>query len=276
MPFILLIPAVVFFSLFTIWPLFTVFKLSLYQTNFITTTFVGLQNYIDSFFNEMFVQAIKNSWMYIILMVIGMTTSSITIALMVAKLNKKWQDTSRILLYIPVLSGGIIIAQVWRWIFSMDGVVNWLLSLFNLEPVNWFGQGITAIPVIVFIVVVASIGSYVIILLASILSIDRSIFEAAMIDGASNRQIKRLITIPLLMPTILLIALLSMIGSLQIFEIIFVLCPQVYAYTPTFSIYTVGFKFSKWGLASAQSVILMVITVILSIIKSKVEKYNDK
>jgi len=191
---------------------------------------------------------------------------------MIFKLTKKWHDISRILLYIPVLSGGIIIAQVWRWIFSSDGIINWFLSLFNLPAINWFAQGLTSIPIVVMVVIVSSFGSYVIIILSSLTSIDKGIFEAAMIDGANARQIRNKITLPLLAPTIALVGLLSMIASMQIFETIYALVPQEYAYTPTFSIYTLGFKNSKWGMASAQSVILLLITVGLSILKRKVEK----
>lgn len=274
MKFLLLLPSLVFFILFTVWPIVEVFRLSLFNTNFITSRFVGIQNYIDTFQNELFQQSLLNGIFYILLMVIGTTTISLLISLLVANLNKRWQDSTRILLYIPVLAGGVIIAQVWRWIFSSDGVVNWLLSLFGLGPIFWFSQGATAIPVVVFIVVLSSFGSYVIIFLASILSIDKSIFEAARIDGASDGQIRRLITIPILTPTIILVSLLAMIGALQIVETIMTLAPQSFAATPTYAIYMNGFKNSKWGMASAQSVILLLITVGLSILKRKVENRN--
>ena len=271
-PYLFLIPSFIFFILFSVWPIIEVLRLSFYQTNFITSTFVGLQNYIDSFQNEMFLSAMRNSFWYVILMVSGITFSSLFIALTVSNLSKKWQDTSRILIYVPVLSGGIIIAQVWKWVFSTEGVANWLLGLFGIDPVFWFSQGSTAIPVVVFVVVMASIGTYMIIFLASILSIDKGIFEAARIDGASKSQIKWMITIPILTPTIILVSLLAMIASLQVIETVMALVPQTYAFTPAFSIYTLGFKFSKWGMASAQSIILLVITVMLSILKKRIEE----
>ena len=272
MIFFLLLPSLIFFLLFTVWPIIEVFRLSLFSTNFIVTNFVGLQNYIDTFKNETFVQSLYNGGYYLVLMVVGITGVSLFMSLFISNLNKKWQDTTRILIYIPVLSGGIIIAQVWKWVFSNEGVANWFLSLFGIDKVFWFSQGITAIPVIVFIVVLASLGSYIIIFLSSILSIDYTIFEAARIDGATDRQIRRYIIIPILIPTIILVSLLAMIASLQIVETIMVLAPQIYAATPTYAVYMNGFKFSKWGMASAQSVILLIITIGLSLIKRKVEK----
>jgi ABC-type sugar transport system permease subunit len=113
-------------------------------------------------------------------------------------------------------------------------------------------------------------------LLAALTSIDKSIYEAAKIDGASDFQIKIKIILPLIKSTIALIYLLSMIASLQIFEYIYALVPQQYAATITYNIYVTGFKNSKWGLASAQAVILMVITFILSYFQRKIGNESNK
>lgn len=272
MVFLLLLPTLVFYTIFTVWPIIKVIQLSFYETNFITSNFVGLQNYINLLTDQTFLQTMKNSVWYVVFMVLGQLFMSTTVALAVSKLNKKWQDISRILLYIPVLGAGIITAQVWRWIFSIDGLANWLLSLVGLQKLNWFSSTFPAIPTVVFIAVISSFGSNVIILLASILSIDTSIFEAAKMDGAHNRQIQWYITLPMIKSTIIMIALLSMINAMQIFETIYALAPYEYAATPTYSIYVQAFKNSHWGLASAQGVLLLIFTVILSLFKRRVEE----
>ena len=174
-------------------------------------------------------------------------------------------------MYIPVLSAGIIIAQIWKFVFHPSGPMNWILSLVGQDPINWFGQGITAVPIVSLVVVISSFGSNVIILFASILSVDKSIIESARIDGASDRRIKWSILVPIIRPTILMVILLVSINALQIFETIYVLAPQSFSATLTFHIYRTGFQFSKYGMASAQAVILLAITLILSIIKKKVE-----
>lgn len=268
---ILLLPAVLLFLVFTVWPIVKVIQLSLYQTNFIRVSFVGLQNYIQSFQNEDFLQAIINSIFYVIFMVLGHVGLSLLVSMAMFKLSKKWQDISRIAVYIPVLSAGIIIAQIWKFVFHPNGPVNWVLSLMGKDPINWFGQGITAIPIVCLVVVISSFGSNVIILFSSLLSIDKSIIESARIDGASDRKIKWCILIPIIRPTILMVILLVSINALQIFETIYVLAPQSFSATLTFHIYRTGFQFSKYGMASAQAVILLAITLILSIIKKKVE-----
>ncbi len=276
MKYLLLAPTLVFFLLFTLWPIIKVIEMSFYQTNFIVTRFVGLQNYVDLFNNEAFIQSIKNSLLYITILPLLNVIVSVSITFLIADLSKKWQDISKILIYIPVLGGGIILAQVWRWVFAIDGLMNWILSLFHIAPVYWFGNSVTSIVVICVIVVIASFGGYIIMLLAALTSIDKSIYEAAKIDGASDFQIKIKIILPLIKSTIALIYLLSMIASLQIFEYIYALVPQQYAATITYNIYVTGFKNSKWGLASAQAVILMVITFILSYFQRKIGNESNK
>ena len=276
MKYLLLAPTLVFFLLFTLWPIIKVIEMSFYQTNFIVTRFVGLQNYVDLFNNEAFIQSIKNSLLYITILPLLNVIVSVSITFLIADLSKKWQDISKILIYIPVLGGGIILAQVWRWVFAIDGLMNWVLSLFNIAPIYWFGDGYISITIICIIVVTTTFGGYVIILLASLTSIDKSIYEAARMDGASNFQIKMKIVLPLIKSTIALVYLLSMIASLQVFEYIYALVPQQYAATITYNIYVTGFKNSKWGLASAQAVILMIITFILSYLQRRISNESNK
>ena len=205
MKYFLLMPTLIFFLLFTLWPIIKVIEMSFYQTNFIVTRFVGLQNYVDLFNNEAFIQSIKNSLLYITILPLLNVIVSVSITFLIADLSKKWQDISKILIYIPVLGGGIILAQVWRWVFAIDGLMNWILSLFHIAPVYWFGNSVTSIVVICVIVVIASFGGYIIMLLAALTSIDKSIYEAAKIDGASDFQIKIKIILPLIKSTIALI-----------------------------------------------------------------------
>jgi multiple sugar transport system permease protein len=272
---ILLLPAVIFFLLFTLWPLGEVIYLSLLKTNFITTSFIGFQNYIDLFSDTVFIQSFFNSIFYALLLVPGQIILSLVVSLSIYNLSKKWQDISRIIFYIPVLAGGIILASIWKWIFHVDGLINYLLGFLSIGKVFFFSQGITAIPVISFIVIITSFGSYVIIVIANILSIDKTIFEAAKIDGANQIQIDLFIIIPMIKKTIQLIGLLSIIAAFQIFENIYALCPQSYAATMTYEIYRTSFKNSKYGLASAMSIVLLIIILIISLIKRSIERENE-
>lgn len=244
------------------------------KTNFITTKFIGFDNYFNAFTDSNFIISILNSLFYCILMVPGQLFLGLGSAFLIFKLSKKWQDVSRIIFYIPVLAAGIIIAQIWRWIFHMNGLFNWIIGLFGIMPINYFGEWYSAIPSVAFIVIVSSFGANTIIFLAAMQSIDKSLFEAANIDGASWWQIKYRIIIPMIMPTIGLVTLLTIIASFGIFETIYSLVPQSYSATTTYSIYRSGFLFSKYGLASAESIIFLFIILSLSLIKNRIEKHD--
>ena len=268
---ILLLPVFIFFLLFTLWPLGEVVYLSLLKTNFIITSFIGFQNYIDLFSDKVFIQSFFNSIFYACLLVPGQIILSLVFSLMIYNLSKKWQDISRIIFYVPVLAGGIILASIWKWVFHVDGLINYLLSLLSIDKVFFFSNTITSIPIVSFIVLITSFGAYVIIVMANILSIDKAIFEAARIDGANQFQINIFIIIPMIKKTLELVGLLAMIASFQIFENIYSLVPQSYAATMTYEIYRSSFKNSKYGLASAMSIILLVIILIISLIKRRIE-----
>ena len=267
MKYFLLAPALLFAIVFSAWPIVTLIQYSMLETNFITTEFVGLGNYATALSHPAFLRSWLNSGGYMAIMVIGQTGLALAVSLMVFDLKKRWHDATRIILYIPALAAGIIIAQAWRWIFHSDGPINWILG----SRIAWFAQAGTAIPAIAMIVITAGLGGTVIILLSGILGIDTSLFDAAKMDGATWSRIKRSIIVPLLRPMLALVSLLAMINSLQIFETIYALAPYDYTATVTFHIYREAFQFGRFGLASAQAVILLVVTAGLTIWKRRIE-----
>ncbi len=272
--YLFILPAILLTLIFIIWPLFELFKLSLYKTNFITTKFVGLENYLMIFQDPKFVQSIVNSLFYIILLVIGQIGGATFLSLLVCNLSKKWHDFTRFAFYIPLLSSGLIISQFWKWIFHMNGPLNWLLGLFGIAPVMWFAQSITGIPAVALVVIVASWGTNVIIILAAILSIEQSMVEQARIDGASWFQIKMKIILPQLWSTIILLSFVSAINAIAIIENIIFLAPYQTTATLVYAVYDYAFTMGKHGLASAGAVFILVISVFLSLIKNKIERNN--
>ena len=268
MKYFLLAPALIFAIVFSAWPIVTLIQYSLLKTNFITTEFVGLRNYATALGNPAFMRSWLNSVGYMVIMVIGQTGLALAVSLMVFDLRKRWQDATRIILYVPALAAGIIIAQAWRWIFHSEGPINWLLGK---HAIVWFAQSVTAIPAIAMIVITAGLGGTVIILLSGILGIGTSLYDAAKMDGASWFRIKRSIIVPLLRPMLALVTLVTMIASLQIFETIYALAPYEYTATVTFHIYREAFQMGRFGLASAQAVILLVVTAGLTIAKRRIE-----
>jgi len=251
-------PALILTALFTLWPLGEVVRLSLLQTNFIVTKWVGLGNYVRAFRDADFVLSIANSGLYILLIVAMVVGGGLIVALTAFPLGKRWHDMTRFVFYIPALSAGIIISQVWKWVFHRAGPLNWLLGLFGAEPVSWVSQWYTAIPMVGLVVATSGFGAEIIILLAAMLSIDKSLFDAARIDGASPLQIKLRIVIPIVSPTIWMMILIAGIQAPQVFETIYAMAPYNYSATMTYHIYRQAFQMGRYGMASAQAVILLI------------------
>jgi len=268
----LLAPAFVFFGLFVGWPIGELFVLSLTKTDFLSSEFVGLRNFWKALHDAAFMRSVANSGLYILLLTIGSGLSTWAVAMLVMDLPKWWQDTVRFVFYIPMLSAGIIIGQIWKWTFHMQGPLNWLIGLFGIEPISFFNSRITAIPAIVLVVMMSSLGAQLIILLSAILGIDKELYDAAKIDGASSLQIKLRIVTPMVMPTIWLLALLSIIAAPQIFETVLALAPYEHTATMTFQIYRTAFQASRFGLASAEALILFALLAGVILAKQRITR----
>jgi len=272
MKYLLLFPAVLAVALFLLWPIGELVRYSTLKTNFITTSSVGLLNYRNMFHNTVFLRSWGNSFCYMAIMVAANMVVSTGIVLIAFTLKKRWHDFIRISFYVPVLAAGVIIAQVWRWVFHARGPINWILSFFGVDPIYWFAQGITAIPAVSLVVVVSAWGGTVIILLAYVLSIDPALYDAATIDGATWGQIKRRIVRPLMWPAIAMVSLMAMIAAAQVFETIYVLAPYEYSASVTFHIYREAFVFGRFGYASAQAIMLLLVTAAMTIGKKRIEQ----
>lgn len=262
-------PALLFFSMFTLWPIAEVIRMSFLKINFISSSYVGLENYITIFKDKAFLLSISNSFLYAILTVIGVGIS-LFFAFFLYHMSRKWQDFARILLYLPVLSAGIIISAAWGWIFHQKGVINWLLQ----KDISWFGQASTAIPAIAIMVIHSGFGLNTIVFLANLQGIGKEYIEAAVIDGASWGQIQRHIMIPMIAPILYMVIISTIIGAFMIFEYIMMTAPYPYTATMAYSIFQKGFEFSRYGIASAQAVVLLIIAVILFTVKKQVKTWK--
>jgi ABC-type sugar transport system permease subunit len=267
---VLVAPAFIFFLAFVAWPVAELFKLSLTKTDFITTEWVGLGNYRAMLGDEVFRQAALNSLAYMCLLVPGQVGGALLIALLAWNQRKGWLDFTRIAFYLPTLAAGAIVAQSWRWIFSPRGIANWLVGLVGIPPIAWFGSGATGIPIISLVLSMSALGTYVILLLAAMASLDKSMIDAAQVDGASWGRIKWAIVVPAIAPTIGTCATLAAIAAPQIYETVNFLAPFDYTASMTFQIYNQAFRYSRHGLAAAMAVTLMVVTIIGTLVKNRV------
>ncbi len=272
MKYLLLLPALVFCALFVLWPLGELVRISLMKTDYIASEWAGLKNYARIFRDADFLRSVANSVWYVLLLVPLTTGTALVVSLYVTDLSKGWIDATRIVFFIPSLSAGIIIAQAWRWIYHTEGPLNWLLGLLGAGPVFWMNSGATAIPAISLVVAMAGWGGGIIIFLAAILSIDRELYDAAIVDGASPMQIKIRIVVPMILPMIAAMALLAAIAAPQIFETVYALAPYNHSITLGYRIYQEAFHMSRHGTAAAMSMMLLFAMVGLAWLKTRVAK----
>ena len=268
-----ILPSFTFFVIFMLYPVFRGFELSFvrYRVPPEPSRFIGLRNYIEVFGDRNFWQAMRNTFTYTLFVAFGNLVIAMGISMIIFPLPNKQQSFFKSLYYLPGVTSAVVIAIQWRWIYHpVYGFLNYLLSLFGHEPVVWLGTIQTALPSIIFMDISKGDGAAILLILAALGGIPREIFEAAECDGARKFQIFRLITLPLLKPIILYLAVMNTIYCLQMFAPVFLLTrggPEFSTTTVAFEIYQNAFmRMMRFDLAATQGVLLFIVTMVISII----------
>jgi len=277
--FLFLVIPLTFLGIFTYYPIVRGIILSFTDYNILrhTSKWVGLENYRYLFNYKYFYIALANSFKYLIV-VPFIQFFSILLAILV---NQKIPGIKffRTLFYIPVITGAVIVSIAWRWIYDVDGLLNFMFLNLKVikEPILWLSDKRIALFSAMFVTFWRGLGYYMVIYLAGLQNISSEFYEAAMIDGANKRQIFWKITIPLLKPTMLLCFLLSTLSALKVFEEIYLLT-QGGAQTTTllFEMYDLAFNRYQFGKSAALSVILSGILIIFAFINFRFFGYRGE
>lgn len=274
--YLFVLPAVILFTAFPLVATYLVGHLSLFQTNYIVSKFVGFGNYVKLLTDPTFWKSISNAIIYCLMIIPATVVVALTLSILISDMKPRVQNTFRIIFYIPGFAAGVIIANTWKWIYNYrDGLANWLIGMLGIQPVMWLANRAYALTAVSIAIIFATVGAWVLMYSASIMSIPHETLEQARIDGASWLQTKLRIVIPMIMPTVLLSIVLIMIGVMQMWETIYLLTgggPVGGTATPVFDIYSTAFYFNNYGLASAKSLVLLVVILGMAIIKQHVEK----
>ena len=241
--------------------------------------FIGLKNYVDLMSDETFWLALKNTFFYAIVGVPLVIILSIFFANLLNK-NIRGRTVYRTLLYIPAITMPAAISILWRWILNYQyGIMNYFLELLGFERISWLGDFHFVRWSVVAVLVWSMASYYTIIMLAAMQGIDKSLYEAARIDGASPRQLFWKITLPLLSPMIFFSFIMVTIGILQIYDFIYLMLDRrAHAYTYSMSLVTYFYecafnKTSMRGYGAAISVVLAIIIMIITIFQMVAKKY---
>ncbi|MGQ9856080.1 MAG: carbohydrate ABC transporter permease [Fervidobacterium sp.] len=267
----LLIPLTLL-TIFTYYPIVRAIILSFTDYNMLTgrATFVGLENYEKLFQDKYFYLALKNILRYLIV-VPFIQFVSILVAVLV---NQPLPGIKlfRTLFYVPVITGAVIVTIAWKWIYQPDGLLNYILMNLGIikEPIMWLTDKRYALYSAMFVTFWRGIGYYMVIYLAGLQNIPQTLYEAAMIDGATSRQIFYRITLPLLRPTIFFCSLISTLAALKVFEEIYLLTSGgSETISMMYLIYDYAFVRFRFGLSAATSVVFSFILLIFAILNFK-------
>jgi len=271
--YIFIAPTVAFFALFTLWPVSQAFTLSLQNATIVSGTFVGIENFFTLARDPIFLKAVGNTVLYALIVVAAQITLALLIAGLLQPLPARGQAAYRALFYLPLVNSAILVAMVWRWIFNPNpfGLANAVLGVFGLNPHPWIGSSDEALAAVILSTVLIIPGGGVVLYSAAIGGIPRELYEAADVEGAGWYARWRHITIPLLRPTTLYLVVVYTILAFQVFERVYIMTngggPNNATITIVQLIYSTAFQFGRYGLASAQAVVLFVMAVAVAIVQ---------
>lgn len=271
-----ILPSFLLYLLFVIVPTFSSLYLSFTSWDGVSSDirFIGFNNFVEIWNSERVHNALKNTLFMAVVLVLLENIVALALAMLVDQV--RWfRNLFRSVFYFPVLLSGIVMGFVWTIILNYNfGVVNQLLDMIGLSSLkaDWLGNPDFAMLSIILSTVWKSAGYYMIIYLAGLQGIPQELAEAADIDGANRWQQFRHITFPLLAGAMTVCIVLSMIGSLKIFDQIAVMTdggPGFETETLTYIIYKVGFGELRQGFGTALAQVLFLLILIVTIIQVK-------
>ena len=277
-----LTPATLMIAVMSFWPMIQAFILSL-QTGKANNLKFGdpLANYVRMFRDNVFMASLGNTFLYLIIQVPIMLILALILASMLNNKNLRCKGLFRTAIFLPCATSLVSYAIIFRSLFGVDGFINTVLINLGIlnTGYNFLGHATSAKIVIIIALVWRWTGYNMVFYLSGLQNIEYSVYEAAKIDGASPMQTFFKITVPLLKPTILLTAIMSTNGTLQLFDESLNLTkggPANATITMSHYIYNMSFKYEPtFGYAAAMSFLIFILVAILAFVQMKVGDKRD-
>ena len=233
----------------------------------------GITNYVRMFQDAVFVQSIKNTFFYLIIQVPVMLVFALVLASILNNRNLRFKGLFRTMIFLPCATSLVAYAVIFRSLFANNGIINLLLVNLGIldQPYSFLTHMWSARIVIIIALLWRWTGYNMVFYLSGLQNIEYSVYEAAKIDGASAMQTFFKITVPLLKPTILLTAIMSTNGTLQLFDESVNLTdggPANASITMSHYIYNISFKYvPNFGYAAAMSFLILVLVAIMAFLQ---------
>ena len=271
-----MLPFLIFFVGFVLYPMFMCVYTSFFDATMSREDiFIGFKNYQALANDPVFWKALWNTLIIVLVSVPITCAFSLWVASIISKMPVAATSAFRCIFYLPVVTGSVAVTMVWKWMFNnYYGILNYIGTNTGLieENINWLGDPKYALGCIIMILLTTSVGQPIVLYVSALDNVDKSLVEAAEVDGATRMQTFWKIKWPQMMPTTLYILVITTINSFQCFALIQLLTsggPENSTMTIMYYIYYQAFKLYKYGYGNAMGVILAIIIAIMSAIQFK-------
>lgn len=271
-PYLFLAPAVILFVIFMLYPIVYSFLLSFQTSEGGQMSYAGLDNYRRLFTDEIFGTALKNTFILLVIQVPVMLFGALVLASLLNSI-KRWKGVFRVSFFMPAVTSLVAYSIIFSIMLMGDGLINQLLVMLGLQAVPWLSHPVWAKAALILAMTWRWTGYNMVIFLAGMQNISESLYEAASLDGAGRIKQFFYITVPQLKPVILFAAILSTIGTLQLFDEPYTLTkggPSDATLTIGMYLYQTGFRYFDFGYASTLAYVIVVLIATLSYIQFKI------
>ena len=273
-----MLPSLVFFLGFVVAPMIICILMGFTDSNMqdasMLGNFIGFQNYTKLFHDEVFKDALWNTFIIVIVSVPATCAFSLWVSSSIYQMKSFSRSFYRIVFYLPVVTGSVAVTAVWKWMFDgYTGIINSVMG----SQINWLGDTRYALWCIILILFTTSVGQPIVLYVSALGNVDKTLIEAAEVDGATDFHVFWSVKWPQIMPTTLYILVITTINSFQCFALIQLLTSGGSGTnTVMYHIYYTAFKLTEqaghFGYANAMGVILAIAIGLLSALQFKLAK----
>ncbi len=282
---VFMLPTLLLYILFQGYPIITSAWYSMLDWSGMTmnATFVGLQNFKELLADPLFKNSVVNSFKYMIFSVPIQLILSLVIAYILTSIIRKGATVFRTMYFIPVITTASIVGIIMIFIFGGTGPINQVLALLGIDTINFLGDEKTALFTVVLIGIWKDLGTYMIYWIAALQSVSQDVYEAAKIDGAGKFRTFTDVVFPLILPIGGVIAVLCVIGSLKVFDIVQTMTnggPYFATDVVATFVYRTAYSSTtgspRLGYASAAALLFGLMVVTIGVVLNPVKNYFNK
>jgi multiple sugar transport system permease protein len=273
----LLVPAA-FFLVFRIIPIAQTLRLSFFSWDLISRTkpYVGLDNFRTLLDDSNFRLALSNTTVFAAVTVVASVVLALLVALPLAR-RLRFEGIYQLVYFLPFITPTVPEAVVWKWIYDARyGILNYVLSWFGIPPVGWLLEPRTTLWAVIIMSVWKTLGYNMVLFIIGLRAIPAEYNEAGLIDGATGWRFFRYLTLPLLMPTLLLVTVISTIGAYNVFTQVYIMAADIQGSPGSvvrvliYDIFENAFRFYRMGYASAEATVFFAIVLVLTLAQFRV------